>query len=226
MSAGELVELKVQEVSPVGPELVLLRVEIAGTPLENAPRRPGQYVRMTVGDEKPSYFAIASGPREKGPLLFLVKRGSPLVDRIVAQGAGGTVRASLPEGNGYPMDRVRPDADLWLFAMGTGITPVRPVLEHWMDNRNCTKQVHLYYGCRSREAVPFAADLDRWRAAGADVRLVISGEGGRHIQDEFSASVQKATGVVFACGKKELVADLKTHADRTGIGAANVFQNF
>lgn len=226
MSSDGFFELKIQSVVPLGDELIHLTVGTAGTSVDSALRKPGQYVRMTAGGQKPGFFAIASPVTARGSLEFVLKKGSPLVDCLAGMKAGDPVRSTVPEGNGYPMDKVSGGADLWLFAMGTGITPIRPVIEYALANPGWAGKVHLYYGCRRRDVVPFAADLDRWRAAGIDVDLVISSEVGAHIQTVFEKQCPLASGVIFACGKKEMISDLKTVAARTGIGEGNVFQNF
>lgn len=226
MSTDGFHELTIRNVIPIGPDLVQATIATTGTPLEAVQHKPGQYVRMAAGEEKPSYFAIASGPGEKGQFVFVLKRGSAVVDRIVAGGNGSKVRCSGPEGNGYPMDKLTPSDNLWLLAMGTGITPIRPVIEYLLANPGRVKEIHLYFGCRDRGVIPFAADLKRWEEAGVKVRLVISSEMKIHVQQQFAKDHPKASGIVFACGNKEMIAGVKAAADACGIGAANVFQNF
>ncbi len=226
MSNDGFFDLNIRSVSPIGDELLHLVVDTAGTPVDAASRKPGQYVRMTAGGEKPGYFAIASGPAEKGSFTFVLKKGAPLVDRLAGMKPGDTVRSTGPEGNGYPLEKVTKDSDLWLFAMGTGITPIRPVIEYALAHPGCAKSIHLYYGCRKRNQVPFEADIARWKSAGIDVKLVISGESHVHVQNQFAKEHPMASGVIFACGKKEMIGELKAVADSCGIGQANIYQNF
>src|SRR5690606_200043 len=62
---------------------------------------------------------------------------------------------------------------LLILATGSGLSAVRPLIEQEL-RRGLPRPVVLFYGAYTPEHLPYAADLDAWKAAGVDVRLVFS----------------------------------------------------
>lgn len=134
---------------------------------------PGQFITVHVGDHKPAYFAIASVPG--APTELLVKHHGDTADTLVAMAPGDTVQVSDPLGKGFGL----PAADskpLLILATGSGLSAVRSVVEAEVA-AGLPRPLVLFYGVYTPEHASYAERLDAWKAAGVDVRLVVSEPG-------------------------------------------------
>ena len=105
-----------------------------------AHERPGQVVKLHVpgGD---AYFAVASAPSADGTLDLLLKRGGKVSDAaIVAAVPGATLQVTPPFGKGFPVAEAHGQHVL-LFAAGSGIAPIRSVVQHVLAHRDAFDRV-------------------------------------------------------------------------------------
>ncbi|MFI7189754.1 2Fe-2S iron-sulfur cluster-binding protein [Nocardia nova] len=138
-------------------------LELAPQP-EHAERfgyRPGQFLTLRIPSELTGSvsrcYSLSSAPHEGGPLKVTVKRTAAgyasnwLCDNAVA---GDTLQVLPPAGLFTPASL---DADLLLFAGGSGITPVLSILKSVLaqGSGHCT----LVYANRDESSVIFAAEL-------------------------------------------------------------------
>ncbi len=138
-------------------------LELAPQP-EHAERfgyRPGQFLTVRIPSELTGSvsrcYSLSSAPHEGGPLKVTVKRTAAgyasnwLCDNAVA---GDTLQVLPPAGLFTPASL---DADLLLFAGGSGITPVLSILKSVLaqGSGHCT----LVYANRDESSVIFAAEL-------------------------------------------------------------------
>ncbi|HSP77460.1 MAG TPA: NAD-binding oxidoreductase [Myxococcaceae bacterium] len=160
----------VATVLPAAEELTELVLDIGGTGLEGAHQRPGQYVRLALPELEEGVFAIASAPEPEGHRWeFLLKGGSPLPDALIRLRPGEEVRTTRPEGPGFPLGGAR-GKDLLLFATGSGISPIRSVIESIRRERDAYGRVTLYFGARTPESFAYEDELHHWEAT--DIRVV------------------------------------------------------
>ncbi len=140
-------------------------------------QRAGQFVKMRVvgedGSPHEGIFAIATAPFE-ARFAFLARTHNPAggeaADRIARMPIGGAVEVTLPAGEGFALEQAH-GRDLAFVAVGTALAPVRSALEVVLRDRARYGALSLDYGLRSHEHLPFARDLERWRALGVRVTL-------------------------------------------------------
>lgn len=137
--------------------------------------RPGQFLTLRIPSERTGSvsrcYSLSSAPHEDGPLKVTVKRTATgygsnwLCDNAVA---GDTLQVLPPAGLFTPASL---DADLVLFAGGSGITPVLSILKSVLarGSGHCT----LVYANRDEASVIFAAELAELAAAHPDRLLVL-----------------------------------------------------
>ncbi|MFY0563649.1 NAD-binding oxidoreductase [Archangium lansingense] len=160
----------VAAVLPAAEGLTELVLDIGGTPLVGTHRTPGQYVRLALPELGEGMFAIASPPEPFGTRWeFLLKGGSPLVDALVKLQPGARVNSKRPEGRGFPLGHAR-GGNLLLFATGSGISPIRSVIESIRQERSAYGRVTLYFGARTPLAFAYEDEFHHWEAA--DIRVV------------------------------------------------------
>jgi sulfhydrogenase subunit gamma (sulfur reductase) len=193
-------------------------------------RLPGQYLKVRAGD-KEGYLALASAPGKVPELL--VKRGGALGDAIAALEGGAPVSISDAQGKGYPVEE-NAGRDLLLFAAGSGITPIRALLDHVIAHRPSYGRVLLFYGHRAPGDFAYQQEHATWTAAGIELIKVVSRPDGTdwsgatgHVQDALLARkppVERATA--FLCGMKGMVAGVTAALESLGLDKQRIFLNY
>lgn len=128
---------------------------------------PGQFLTLGVPSERtglvPRCYSLCSAPSAGGPLTVTVKRtvdgyaSNWLNDHIAV---GDLVRMQPPSGIFTPKDL---DADLLLFAGGSGITPVMSIVREALAVGH--GRIVLFYANRDERSVIFAEALRELAAA-------------------------------------------------------------
>ncbi len=199
--------------------------------------RPGQVVKLHAAGHRPGYFAIANAPRGDGAWELLLKRGSPLADAVIAAAdAEAVVDASAPFGDGFPVE-CAVGRDVLLFAAGSGITPIRSLLQYLLDRREEHGSVALYYGQRSDRDFAYLGEHDGWRRAGVHLVLCASQpspswKGARGYVQTVARElrlheISTENAVAFLCGMKSMIEAVRDElVVRFDLPAERTFVNF
>ncbi|MEZ4310866.1 MAG: hypothetical protein R3F14_22720 [Polyangiaceae bacterium] len=193
---------------------------------------PGQYVKVSVEGAGEGFFAVASRPdAASGRVDLLLKLGGAVTDAISKLPAGAVVRTTNVQGKGFPIDRA-PGRDVVLVATGSGISPVRSVIETILLRRADYGLVSLYFGARTPASFAYQADFEVWRAASIEVFPVVSrpqdtGWNGLtgYVQTHLGG-LHLSTALAFLCGQKAMVEAVRAALSERGMPAENVFLNF
>lgn len=123
--------------------------------------RPGQFLTLAVPSDQTGVaarcYSLSSSPHDGGPLTVTVKR---TVDGYASNWicdhlrAGSTIRSLPPSGIFTPASL---DADLLLFAGGSGITPVMSITRTALAHGS--GRIVLFYANRDEKSVIFASEL-------------------------------------------------------------------
>ena len=200
-----------------------------------AHERPGQVVKLhTAAGE--AYFALASAPDPAGVVDLLVKRGGRVADAAVSAaspGAGTAVTA--PFGKGFPVEEGH-GRHVLLFAAGSGIAPIRALVQHVLAHREEFDRVTLFYGQRRGRDFAYQREHLAWERGGVRVVLCPSQEdeawpGVRGRVQEVARSLAfggapPESSVAFACGMTAMVDDVKATLALAGIPPERVHLNF
>ncbi|MFJ4090829.1 globin domain-containing protein [Kitasatospora sp. NPDC089913] len=141
-------------------DLAVLRVRTG----EPYPYRAGQYgtVEHPALPHTWRQYSMGCAPRADNELEFHVRRTGPggvsaaLVGSTVV---GDRLRLGPPRGTLMPEDDTR---DLLLVAGGTGLAPMKAIVERLAEHRPRGQRVHLFVGARSRDELydwPALAEL-------------------------------------------------------------------
>ncbi len=188
---------------------------------------PGQYHRLAVEGVGEAYFAMASAPTAR-LFDYLARTGSSVADALID---GAKVSVEAVAGPGFPLQRAR-GHDVLMVATGTGIAPIRSVIETLMPARSSFGRVQLVYGVRTKPELAFASEFAAWAAAGINLHLTIStkhagwsGETGR-VQKRLAAlSLTPAHTFAFVCGQTEMELEVTEILQSLGLGAEHIFLN-
>ncbi|MBZ5736226.1 ferredoxin--NADP reductase [Nocardioides sp. TRM66260-LWL] len=128
--------------------------------------RPGQFLTVAVPSDLTGVaarcYSLSSSPHDGGPLTVTVKRTAQgyasnwLCDRLTP---GDTLRVLPPSGIFTPASL---DADLLLFAGGSGVTPIMSILRTALAHG--TGRIDVLYANRDERSVIFAEELSRLAA--------------------------------------------------------------
>ena len=122
--------------------------------------RPGQFFEVSIpkyGESPISVSGIAPGL-----LDFTIRKIGHVTNEIFNYDVGDKIYIRGPYGNGFDLDRYR-GKELVIVAGGTGVSPVRGVIEYFADHMDETKGIHVIAGFRDANEILFRADFARWR---------------------------------------------------------------
>jgi NAD(P)H-flavin reductase len=194
----------------------------------------GQYVQvMAEGQEKPSYFAIASPPEQERVLEFLVKDGPGVAGALYAAPAGSTFQVSGPLGPGFPRQDLL-GKNVMLIGVGSGMAPLRSVIGSILAARSeYGERVMLIYGARTPFHIPFRDEIATWRAR-IEVYKAMSQPGDsdwsgyvgyvQHIIEGLDIPADNTIACV--CGMPAMVDAVKKKLADLGIPEDDVYLNF
>jgi 3-ketosteroid 9alpha-monooxygenase subunit B len=133
--------------------------------------------------------------------------------------AGDSIRASVPEGRFVLDPETRAGAPLFLFAGGSGITPVIALLKSALTNTK--RSVALLYANQNRSSVIYDEEIDRIAAEHPDrvlVRHHLDSEGGYLRPDEIRALLHHTDIAEFyICGPEPFMELIEQTLDEAGV---------
>lgn len=202
----ESFELRVVDVVEETADAHSISFEVPPGAEEQFHYKPGQFLTLAVPSDQTGVaarcYSLCSSPGDGGPLTITVKRTADgyasnwLCDHVRE---GDTVRMLPPSGIFTPASL---DADLLLFAGGSGITPVMSITRTAL--REGSGRIVLLYANRDERSVIFAGELSRLAAEHPDRLLVVhwlESVQGLPTQEQLKAfAAGYATYDAFACG--------------------------
>lgn len=163
------VEARVVDVSTLGPDV--RRLAIALPEHVDLKFNPGQYMNVLLGDGERRSFSIASAGASR-VLDFHIKRvpGGRFTDaRLASLRPGDLLQCELPLGSfRFHAEDYRP---LLMVVTGTGLAPVKAILESLMDDDDCPP-VTLYWGARTEADLYLHDEIRQWGARLYEFRYV------------------------------------------------------
>jgi len=211
----------------VGPDLTLVSLDVPAA-INSSFHTAGQYHRVRAAPQAEATFAIASAPGEH-PFQYLVRRHGAGARVLEGAAVGGALEVTPVEGPGFPVPLAQ-GRNLVLVGTGAGFAPLRSVLRVVLKDRARFGKVTALYGVYSPAHLAFRAEFEAFAQAGTTVLPTVefpdaawTGRVGR-VQAHLEA-VSLDDAVVFVCGQREMVADVKAAFARRGLPEERVFLN-
>lgn len=189
---------------------------------------PGQYAVISATGFKGGYFSMASSPGEDW--LFLIKKDSPLSQHLSTLKAGDVIDVSPAQGKGFNLKACE-GRDVYCFAGGTGITPIRPCIRAMLSDRKKYGAIHLFFGVRSAEDFYFQEEFEDWKKAGVTITQTVepahpAWTGKTGFVQSHLGPMDPARSAALLCGPKNLVDDVRTTLLQKGLPPELILTNF
>lgn len=204
---------EVAAVEPMGRDVVHLTLALPDA--EGLVCRPGQYLNVLLGDGNKRSFSMASRPNGRTVDLHIRKvRGGHFTDGHLARPRPGD-RLEVP--HGLFCCRKKDFRPLLMVATGTGLAPIKSILESLMDDPDCPP-VSLYWGMRMEEDLYLHDEIRSWTERLCDFQYapVLSRPGadweGRqgYVQEVAAEDIGDfSEHAIYMCGSPDMIASAK-----------------
>lgn len=135
---------------------------LSGEALTELNYLPGQYLNVLLDDDRTRSFSMAGADASQGSLRLQIREiegGRFTQTELPALERGQRLQVQLPLGTFYYHERDwRP---MIFMATGTGIAPIRAILESLLDNDDCPP-IHVYWGMRTAADLYLAQEFEQW----------------------------------------------------------------
>lgn len=195
--------------------------------------RAGQHVavRRALQDAEVSYYSFASAQSPEAPEEFeLVVRADPS-SVIAGRELGEKIWLSPAQGTAV-LDRLLPGQGLLLVGVGTGIAPLRALIQEVCFERDSgatPRQLTLFHGCREEGERLFYQEFQRSAAAGRlSYYPVVSRpsygfEGLQGRVQEHLLEFVRAEHYAVVCGSVEMTEETQRLLLEAGMSPQNIF---
>jgi NAD(P)H-flavin reductase len=201
---------------------------LKGVLMETAPEivdmhaRPGQFIvahpNHATGGSK-VYLVLASRP-QRTPFELLLGEGA---DRSLALEPGMEIEIEPPSGKGYPMPLLK-GRDVLLFAAGSGLASIRPVVTLIREARSDYGRITLFCGAHTASDFPYAGEFESWKRDRIDLVRAVSRP---YVQDLFvREDVDVSNSAALVCGGKQMMDDVTAVLVHAGIAPEMIQRNF
>lgn len=219
----------VQAVRPLSADVLHIELEVPDAGALDY--RPGQYLKLLSEDGRARSFSMASVPRD-GRVDLHVRRipGGAFTDGILPQmKAGDAIDVELPLGTFFY--RAKDYRPLLMVATGTGLAPIKAILESLMDDPDCPP-VSLYWGMRQPGDLYLHGDIPAWGERLYDFQYVpvLSRAGdawqGRrgYVHDAALADLgDLSEHAIYLCGSPNMIHDARAAFLQRGASSDHIY---
>lgn len=133
----------------------------------------GQYMQLSI--PKIGECPISVSAQGDGWLDFTIRNVGKVTNVIFEKKPGDVVFLRGPYGHGWPMDEFK-GKHMVVIAGGTGLAPVRSMLNLFAEQPDYVKSVHLIVGFRDVDGIVFQKELEEWKQKFTTIYTLDQGE--------------------------------------------------
>lgn len=135
--------------------------------------KPGQFFEVSIPKYGEAPISV-SGIGE-GTIDLTIRRVGKVTNEVFERYIGERLLIRGPYGNGFDVNLYK-HKELVVVAGGTGVSPVRGVIDYFAEHTNETKNMSLIAGFKSEADILFRSDFDKWRKRMKVLLTVDNGE--------------------------------------------------
>ncbi len=190
---------------------------------------PGQFFQISLFNIGEAPISICS--YDKNYIEMSIRSVGNVTDKLNALQKGDTIGIRGPYGRGYPMHDFK-DNNLILIGGGSGVAPLRGVIQYIEKHRDDYKDVHLFFGFREPKEMLFKEDIESYKEK-FDVHLTVD-----HPDDHWKGNVGVITKlleesrvsnentIVFLCGPPIMMKFGLQTLEKMGFNRDQVYLSF
>ncbi|NCA99112.1 MAG: anaerobic sulfite reductase subunit B [Clostridia bacterium] len=135
----------------------------------DGPVKPGQFFEVSLPKYGEAPISVSGiGP---GTVDLTIRRVGKVTNEIFNNYKGDRLFMRGPYGNGFDVDLYK-GRELLVIAGGTGLSPVKGVIDYFTDHRDEVENFTLITGFKSTKDILFRQDIERWQKT-AEVILTV-----------------------------------------------------
>lgn len=134
---------------------------------------PGQFFQCSVLGVGESAISICSDSEDYFELS--IRDVGNVTHALCQMEQGETMGLRGPYGHGYEMDTFE-GKDMVIIGGGSGVAPVRGIIQHIAKNREKYGNTHLLFGFREKKFMLFQEDFDDWKNADMSLSIAMNVE--------------------------------------------------
>lgn len=147
--------------------------------------KPGQFFEVSIpkyGEAPISVSGIGNGTVD-----LTIRRVGKVTNEIFEQYAGDKLFLRGPYGNGFDIDLYK-EKEIVIIAGGTGVSPVRGVIDYFADHEEERKGLTLIAGFKSASDILFKNDFIKWKN---NMNLILTLDSGEETEEHKIGLVTK-----------------------------------
>ena len=120
----------------------------------------GQFMELSIpkfGEAPISVSGFGSGYMD-----FTIRSVGKVTDEIFKLKKGDKIYLRGPYGKGWPVDKFK-DKHIVVVAGGTGVAPVRSMINQFLYDNEYVKSLNLLFGFKDSQGVLFKNELIKWK---------------------------------------------------------------
>lgn len=204
-------------------DVVIVRLQ----PKTQLPFKAGQFARLRFDGNPARSYSMANHPQDECLEFHIRLLPGGLISTYVVEKAklGEMVEIEGPFGSAYL--RENPHAPIIAIAGGTGLAPIRAIVEHALSI-GWEERIQVWAGFRSAEHCYGDAVLDGWRAKGVEVQVCLDETldacDATPLHRKFADEADLNPGAnYYVCGSPGMVETIKATIVAKGVLPNNVF---
>jgi len=219
---------KVDKITSISSNVIELKLRIP--PNTSFRYLSGQYINIIKGDYKRSY-SIANSNSNSNLVFFIKNYGGGKFSSYLFDEAkiNDLLRIEGPIGTFFY--RNTPKKNIVFLATGTGIAPVKAILEQF-DEKNSEvkdKNIYLFFGGRTEEDLFWSPKFNNIEVHFIPVlsRSTTDWEGAKgYVQDVvLSTPIDLSDSVLYACGSENMIQDAMKLALKNGLAEDSFYSD-
>ncbi|RWO20078.1 2Fe-2S iron-sulfur cluster-binding protein [Mesorhizobium sp.] len=217
------VKARINSIERAAADVVIVRLQ----PETQFPFKAGQFARLRFDDNPARSYSMANHPQDECLEFHIRLLPGGLISTYVAEKArlGALVEIEGPFGSAYLRDN--PQAPLVAIAGGTGLAPIRAIVEHALSI-GWEERMQVWAGFRSAEHRYGDSLLDEWRAKGIEVQVcldeTLDARSAAPLHREFADQADLEPGAnYYVCGSPGMVEAIKATIVAKGVLPNSVF---